>query len=227
MARDLERDLKTRKALSETGRHNEIIEPQPIRARGRVKELQGILRSASAPVRGMDGDLTGMMGLLETPAEGGQFGSLGKNADIADLEAGGESFNHHYLRCWLWLIRVANIPQALSMLQARLRALETEASLSRRRVRELEDELEKAHDEVNAARRHQDGRLREVIREKSGRYPKCSTRLGDLADNGSPGGSDKILTIPPGPSDSRARAEQDLDRRASSNVPTPATWFPS
>ena len=64
------------------------------------------------------------------------------------------------------------------MLQARLRALETEASLSRRRVKELEDELDQAREEVQAARKQKDGRLREVIGEKTG---KRSLKLAKLS----------------------------------------------
>lgn len=60
------------------------------------------------------------------------------------------------------------IPQTLATLHARLRGLETENSLCRRRVRELEGELERAKGEVEEARRDGDRRLREVVGEKSG-----------------------------------------------------------
>lgn len=65
--------------------------------------------------------------------------------------------------------RTANIPHTLATLHARLRALETENSVSRRRVRELEVELEQARNEVESAKRQGDGRLREVIGEKTGK----------------------------------------------------------
>lgn len=65
---------------------------------------------------------------------------------------------------------LANIPQTLATLHARLRALETENSVSRRRVRELEVELEQARGEVDAAKQQGGGRLREVIGEKTGAW---------------------------------------------------------
>jgi hypothetical protein len=49
-----------------------------------------------------------------------------------------------------------------------LRALETENSVSRRRVRELEVELERAKEEVETAKSGGQGRLQEVVGEKTG-----------------------------------------------------------
>jgi len=68
------------------------------------------------------------------------------------------------------VVCAATIPQTLATLHARLRALETENSLCRRRVRELEGELERAKLEVEEARRDGDRRLREVFGEKTGRF---------------------------------------------------------
>lgn len=70
---------------------------------------------------------------------------------------------------------IGNIPATLATLHARLRALETENSLSRRRVRELEMELERAKSEVELAKRDGHGRLKEVIGEKTGE--SCSITL--------------------------------------------------
>ncbi|KAK8865923.1 hypothetical protein IAR55_001071 [Kwoniella newhampshirensis] len=147
-----------RRALSDSTIHNIVQTPAPSKKRvtkdrgDRLKALQDEnRRSASAPVRGqkdMSGDVTGFTALMATPAKGEEFGTLGKNADV-----GGEAG--------------ANIPQTLATLHARLRALETENTVSRRRVRELEEELEKARAEVDSAKQSGGSRLREVVGEKS------------------------------------------------------------
>jgi len=94
------------------------------------------------------GDITGLTGLLATPAKGAQFDDLNKNG--TDIGSG------------------AAIPQALATLHARIRALETENGVSRRRIRELEAEVERAREEVVNATREHDGRLREALSEKTG-----------------------------------------------------------
>ncbi|RXK35042.1 hypothetical protein M231_07695 [Tremella mesenterica] len=153
-AHRLEKELKTksrpqpapRRALSDTTAqiHN-MGAPGPRRSTRPLTLGKEDVRPGSAPPHG---DVTGMTGLLETPAKGADFGSLGKNAELGG-ETGGA------------------IPQTLATLHARLRALETENSLSRRRVRELEQELEKAKGEVETAKRGGERRLREVIGEKT------------------------------------------------------------
>ncbi|ORX35965.1 hypothetical protein BD324DRAFT_651874 [Kockovaella imperatae] len=140
------RRASSRAPLGETTRHNHEV---ATRVWGKFENLEKERRPASAPARAFDGDLTRMTGLLETPAKGGKFGSLDKNVNVGSEEPG------------------ASIPQALASLQARLRALETEASLSRRRVKELEDELDRAREEVHSARKNGDGRLKEAIQEKT------------------------------------------------------------
>jgi hypothetical protein len=50
-----------------------------------------------------------------------------------------------------------------------LKALETENSVSRRRVRELEVELERAKGEVELAKTGGQGKLQEVLGEKTGK----------------------------------------------------------
>ncbi|WVQ62201.1 uncharacterized protein L199_000340 [Kwoniella botswanensis] len=146
-----------RRALSDSTTQN-IQTPAPIsHARKgdkghRIKMLQGEnRRSASAPIRSNKDnsmDVTGYTNLMATPAKGGEYGTLGKNGEV-----GGETG--------------ANIAGTLATLNARLRALETENSVSRRRVRELEDELEKARVEVEMAKQDGGKRLRDVIGEKS------------------------------------------------------------
>ncbi|OCF73805.1 hypothetical protein I204_05649 [Kwoniella mangroviensis CBS 8886] len=146
-----------RRALSDSTTHN-IQTPAPTsHARkgdkgDRIKMLQGEnRRSASAPIRSNKDnsmDVTGYTNLMATPAKGGEYGTLGKNGEV-----GGETG--------------ANIAGTLATLNARLRALETENSVSRRRVRELEDELEKARAEVEMAKQDGGKRLRDVIGEKS------------------------------------------------------------
>lgn len=64
-----------------------------------------------------------------------------------------------------------NIPHTLATLHARLRALEMESSVSRRRVKELEAEVEKANREVDAARRNGEKKTRKSENEKSGKLP--------------------------------------------------------
>nr|XP_019000554.1 uncharacterized protein I203_06972 [Kwoniella mangroviensis CBS 8507]OCF64015.1 hypothetical protein I203_06972 [Kwoniella mangroviensis CBS 8507] len=146
-----------RRALSDSTTHN-IQTPAPTsHARkgdkgDRIKMLQGEnRRSASAPIRSNKDnsmDVTGYTNLMATPAKGGEYGTLGKNGEV-----GGETG--------------ANIAGTLATLNARLRALETENYVSRRRVRELEDELEKARAEVEMAKQDGGKRLRDVIGEKS------------------------------------------------------------
>lgn len=133
-----------RTALGETNRHN--IAPQ--RTQREPKKTRN--RHAA----GTDSpDITGITQLLATPARGAEFESIGKNAGPVD-GAG------------------ASIPATLATLSARLRALETENGVSRRRVRELEAEVERARIEVFEAQQAKDARLREVIAEKSGERQK-------------------------------------------------------
>jgi hypothetical protein len=94
-------------------------------------------------------DITGITGLLLTPAKGAQFEDLNKNgADVGPVGV--------------------NVDQGLATLQARLRALETENGVSRRRINELEAEVARARQEVVNASSQHDGRLREVMGEKTG-----------------------------------------------------------
>jgi hypothetical protein len=60
------------------------------------------------------------------------------------------------------------VPQGISELQARLRALQNENGVSRRRVKDLEDEIEKARVEVESAHRLGKHAVTEAINEKSG-----------------------------------------------------------
>lgn len=64
-----------------------------------------------------------------------------------------------------------NIPHTLATLHARLRALEMESSVSRRRVKELEAEVEKANQEVDAARRNGEKKTGKSENEKWGKLP--------------------------------------------------------
>lgn len=62
-----------------------------------------------------------------------------------------------------------NIPHTLATLHARLRALEMESSVSRRRLKELEAEVEKANQEMDFARRNGEKETRKSENEKSGK----------------------------------------------------------
>ncbi|KIR56325.1 hypothetical protein I315_01390 [Cryptococcus gattii Ru294] len=93
-------------------------------------------------------DVTGMTALMATPAKGLIFDSLENNGDVGGITA-------------------VNIPHTLATLHARLRALEMESSVSRRRVKELEAEVEKANQEMDFARRNGEKETRKSESEKS------------------------------------------------------------
>ncbi|WVF70618.1 hypothetical protein IAT40_005410 [Kwoniella sp. CBS 6097] len=184
LAREIEGDIRAarqaqsqaqaqapRRALSDSTSHN--VQRTPVAKQfgsktngNRVKAIQEeIRRSASAPVRGardQSMDVTGMTNLMATPAKGMEYGTIGKNGDVGGEAAG-------------------SIAQTLATLHARLRALETENSVSRRRVRELEDELEKARMEVELAKQDGGKRLRDVIGEKSALEDLVQSLRGHLA----------------------------------------------
>ncbi|WVQ85605.1 hypothetical protein IAT38_007771 [Cryptococcus sp. DSM 104549] len=151
------RPTTARRPLGESTVHNVSRTSGPRKTTGkekvdRVRALQGEgRRSASAPVRrGMDytADITGLTALLATPAKGGQYGHLGANVDV-----GGDP--------------AVNIPESLAAVQARIRALETENSVNRRRVKELEGEVERAKEDLVDAKRVGGRQLQEAINEKS------------------------------------------------------------
>jgi hypothetical protein len=85
--------------LGDTTLHN-IATPGPKRKqqeKGLQAERVGAIqkeglkgRTISAPARmaNVTADLTGMTGLLATPARGGEFGSLGKNGEVGGDAAG-------------------------------------------------------------------------------------------------------------------------------------------
>ncbi|KAL1410556.1 hypothetical protein Q8F55_004569 [Vanrija albida] len=132
-----------RPALGETNRHNAFA-PQATLTRPDVLKKH----KRHHAVQNDSADVTGMTGLLATPGRGTSFVGVDKNGAPEDPMA-------------------AAIPTALASLHARLRALETENSVSRRRVRELEVEIEKARDEVARAQKTKDGRLRDAVGEKT------------------------------------------------------------
>ncbi|WWC66256.1 uncharacterized protein I206_100157 [Kwoniella pini CBS 10737] len=164
LARELGEDLRkarqvvpptTRRALSDSTTHNiiKVLAPTRKEKATRLQNLQDEnRRSASAPIRSTKDnsmDITGYTNLMATPAKGNEYGTLSKNGEV-----GGDSAS-------------VNIASTLATLNARLRALETENTVSRRRVRELEDEVEKARAEVELAKQDGGKRLRDVIGEKS------------------------------------------------------------
>lgn len=122
-------------------------------------------KAANASVRknpDASADVTGMTALMATPAKGLIFDSLENNDDV-----GGEP--------------AVNIPHTLATLHARLRALEMESSVSRRRVKELEAEVEKANREVDAARRNGEKKTRKSENEKSALEDLVGSLRADLA----------------------------------------------
>lgn len=145
------RQAATRPALGETNRHNAFA-PQATLLRPDVLKKH----RRHHGVHNDSADVTGMTGLLATPGRGTSFVGVDKNGAPEDEMA-------------------AAIPTALASLHARLRALETENSVSRRRVRELEAEIEKARDEVARAQQTKDGRLKDAIGEKTGELRKWDT----------------------------------------------------
>jgi chromosome segregation ATPase len=134
-------------------------------------------------------DLTGLTGMLATPAKGMGHKGVGDNA--AQAGEGGESavLNHplarrkHDNQRQPLEIPAASIPQSLAALQARLEQLQTETSTSRRRIRELELELERHRVESAKSRRAQDERVRELERERdewSGERRRLTTEQEEL-----------------------------------------------
>ncbi|WVQ76711.1 hypothetical protein IAR50_006385 [Cryptococcus sp. DSM 104548] len=107
-------------------------------------------RSVSAPTRGgrTMGDVTGLTDLLKTPARAGEYGYLGRDESV-----GG--------------IALVDIPGSLEQLNERLKNLEVENSTSRRRMRELQDELAKAKEELAEAQENGDKGIKEVADEKT------------------------------------------------------------
>ncbi|ODO07271.1 hypothetical protein L198_00850 [Cryptococcus wingfieldii CBS 7118] len=145
-----------RQPLGASNVHNVSRTPGPRKTTGkekpdRVRALQTEgRRSASAPEmrKEVSADITGLSGLLATPAAGHKYGGISRDGDV-----GGEP--------------AVNIPHTLATLHARLRALDTENSVSRRRVKELEEELEAAKKAVDAAKRSGDKNVKEAVYEKS------------------------------------------------------------
>jgi hypothetical protein len=117
MARQLQADLAaprqsvpvqlpSRRALSDSTTFN-VIQPTPVKSgatrTGKSKASAGSNRAhASAPTRGkradLTGDITGMTGLMATPAKGGVFDTLGKNGNVGG-DAGGELRMGGGVRC--------------------------------------------------------------------------------------------------------------------------------
>ncbi|XAO23257.1 hypothetical protein I312_102035 [Cryptococcus bacillisporus CA1280] len=118
----------------------------------RLRMLQNEGKKAeSAPIQrksDTSADVTGMTALMATPAKGLIFDSLENNGDVGGMSA-------------------VNIPHTLATLHARLRALEMESSVSRRRLKELEAEVEKANQEMDFARRNGEKETRKSENEKS------------------------------------------------------------
>lgn len=100
MAREVGNELKARLVLGESTVHNvQAQTPAPRRTgpkdKSRVRTLQDEGRRSSAPGRvEQSADVTGLTGLMETPAKGGEFGGLGKNGE-AGGDAGGESSSYN------------------------------------------------------------------------------------------------------------------------------------
>ena len=99
IARELGNDIRVRQPLGDSQRHNTQQSAPPASARqqreesyvvpakDRMRSLQSERRTTSAPAR-VEGDLTGMTGLMATPAKGGEFDDVAKNG--AGNTAGGE-----------------------------------------------------------------------------------------------------------------------------------------
>lgn len=142
-----------------------------IRAEAVAEKDAGPRRPTSAPAR-VEGDMTGMTALMGTPAKGGVHDGLDKNGNVGKETGGGYPFAVPSYSS----SQAAGISQHLATIQARLRAVETENAVSRRRVKDLEAELERAKAEVETARRGNGERLREVIGEKTGECQEFSVR---------------------------------------------------
>jgi hypothetical protein len=83
IARELGQEVHAKKrALGESTAHNVQQAANRPADKDRLRSLQGGRKSAPAATKPSGPDITGMTGLLETPAKGGQYDTLGKNGQV-------------------------------------------------------------------------------------------------------------------------------------------------
>ncbi|CAK9779416.1 hypothetical protein CC85DRAFT_331048 [Cutaneotrichosporon oleaginosum] len=170
----------SRRPLADTGLHNQSqYQPERPYKKGQYKAPYLVPVVQPSPGRrDRTFDLTGMTGvtgLLATPAKGPGFGEIDKNA--APLTAG------------------AGVPSALASLQAHIRALQNEKGVATQRiaeleaqwarareaVAELEAECASAREEVAEMQAGGDARLAEVLSEKAALEELVATLRAHIA----------------------------------------------
>ena len=97
MAHELGKELRARNVLGESTSHNlPVHAPIPVKGskldQHRMKDLRKERRPVSAPVGISLGDVTGMTGLMATPAKGNAHGALGKNTQVGGIAGGKPKF---------------------------------------------------------------------------------------------------------------------------------------
>ncbi|GMK58487.1 hypothetical protein CspeluHIS016_0505190 [Cutaneotrichosporon spelunceum] len=142
-------DESTRRPLVDSRRHNQPeAPPERQYKKGSYKAPYLIPVVQPSPGRrDRTYDLTGMTGLLATPAKGLEFEEIDKNAAPATRGAG--------------------VPSALASLQAHVRALQNENGVANHRIAELEAECARAREEVVEMQADADIRLADVVSEKA------------------------------------------------------------
>ncbi|TYJ58157.1 hypothetical protein B9479_000981 [Cryptococcus floricola] len=153
------RDTRFARTPKAAGVHSSAIQSKPTKSKSKASEKSNIktpraegssVRSVSAPVKGgrTMGDVTGLTDLLKTPARASEYGYLNRDESV-----GG--------------VALVDIPGSLEQLNERLKNLEVENSTSQRRMRELQDELSKAKEELEEAQENGDRGIKEVADEKT------------------------------------------------------------
>ncbi|ODN96492.1 hypothetical protein L198_04206 [Cryptococcus wingfieldii CBS 7118] len=153
------RDTRFARTPKAAGVHSSASQSKPTKSKSKASEKSNIktpraegssVRSVSAPVRGgrTMGDVTGLTDLLKTPARAGEYGYLNRDESV-----GG--------------VALVDIPGNLEQLNERLKNLEVENTTSQRRMRELQDELSNAKEELAEAQKNGDRGVKEVADEKT------------------------------------------------------------
>ncbi|WVO15719.1 hypothetical protein L204_103381 [Cryptococcus depauperatus] len=140
-------DTLSNLALPVLSRRNHKLEKDGVHG---IRAETSRSRSVSAPAQNpkTPGNITGMTSLMQSPAQAAKFGHLDPDESVGGKVA-------------------MDIPKALGKLNERLKCLEIENSTSRRRVKELEDEVARAKEEVVEAGRIGEKEFQDAKSEKT------------------------------------------------------------